>query len=115
MENINSIRLQKLHKLKHQYASFTKMLISFFSILIFLKSILFFSANRYLLLKYFSKVVLLLEKPGYRKSHYYFSENDININKADNISIYRSTAEINQKHNFGQPFLTCGVSDHYLL
>ena len=65
--------------------------------------------------KIFSMAVLLLKKPGYRKSNYYFSENDININRADNISIFRSTAEINQKHNFGQPFLTCGVSDHYLL
>ena len=65
--------------------------------------------------QYFSKAALLLEKPGYRKSNDYFYANDVNTNKADSISIYRSTAAINYKHNFGQPFLTCGVSDHYLL
>ena len=41
-----------------------------------------------LLRKMFSMAVLLLKKPGYRKSNYYFSANDININKAQTTLAY---------------------------
>ena len=41
-----------------------------------------------ILRKYFSKGVLLFEKVGYRKSYYYFSANDINMNKAQTTLAY---------------------------
>ena len=112
--NIKSIRLYKMRKLKSNMPLLRRCWSQFFQFWYPWNNRIF-SADWYFLRKYFSKAVLLFEKPGYHKSNNYFFANDVNTNKADSISIYRSTAAINYKHNFGQPFLTCGVSDHYLL
>ena len=87
MGNINSIRLYKLWKLKINMHLLRRCWSQFFQFWYPWNNRIF-SADWYFLRKYFSKAVLLFEKPGYRKSNYYFSANDININKAQTTLAY---------------------------